>query len=66
MIDSQMDEALARGRERLMHEIARERLEKELYLAWGFAGGPNECKHEYAAAIPCPDCDRDLVRTTCE
>lgn len=27
------------------------------YLPWANAGGPNECKHGYAAGIPCPDCD---------
>jgi hypothetical protein len=27
------------------------------YLKWAYAGGPNECRHGYAAGIPCPDCD---------
>ena len=26
------------------------------FLPWTDAGGPNECKHGYAAAVPCPDC----------
>jgi hypothetical protein len=31
--------------------------DKKKYLDWASAGGPNECKHGYAAGIPCPDCD---------
>lgn len=26
------------------------------FISWHSAGGPNECKHGYAAGIPCPDC----------
>jgi hypothetical protein len=33
--------------------------EPKRYIPWANAGGPNECKHGYAAGIPCPDCDRD-------
>ena len=28
------------------------------YLDWANAGGPNECKHGYAAGVPCPHCDK--------
>lgn len=30
------------------------------YLRWEYAGGPNECDHEYAAGIPCPRCDDEI------
>lgn len=33
--------------------------ETKKYLAWGYAGGPNECKHGYAAGIACPGCDAE-------
>jgi hypothetical protein len=31
--------------------------DKKEYLPWQYAGGPNQCKHGYAAGIPCPDCN---------
>lgn len=33
--------------------------EPKRYIPWANAGGPNECKHGYAAGIPCPDCYRE-------
>ncbi len=47
--------------ERRLTEIA-ERYRRMLsrsdnYVSWANAGGPNECKHGYAAGVPCFDCD---------
>jgi len=31
------------------------------HFHWSNAGGENECKHGYAAGIPCPQCDKITV-----
>jgi hypothetical protein len=36
------------------------RLIAEDYIDWPRAGGPNECKHGFAAGIPCRECDREV------
>jgi protein gp37 len=32
----------------------------KLFIPWVNAGGPNECRHGYAAGIPCPQCSQNL------
>ena len=38
-----------------------DRLRKCEYVPWQKSGGVNECKHGYAAAIPCEQCDCDFI-----
>lgn len=37
------------------------RLQKNKYLPWTNAGGPNECKHGWADGISCPRCDENAI-----
>ncbi len=37
------------------------RLMKNDYVDWVNAGGPNQCKHGFAAGIACRDCDLATV-----
>jgi hypothetical protein len=40
--------------------------EKKQYIPWANAGGPNECKHGYAAGIACPECVPKRVAPSAE
>lgn len=50
--------------QRKVIEEAKKRLSTGKYMAWEWAGGPNECSHGYAAGIPCRQCDENLVSMT--
>lgn len=38
------------------------RLDNDKYIAWGYAGGVNDCAHGYGEGIPCEACDRVKVQ----
>lgn len=48
------------AKEKVM-EAALRLLGQYPYLAWFVAGGPDQCRHGYAAGVPCPACDQVTV-----